>query len=83
MTGSSPGRYATGLVALALSVLATACTASTGTRGEPAGGPRARPPAPGLVLAPAADATSVPVTDPVTVYGVSAVVDTVTIPQGF
>jgi lipoprotein-anchoring transpeptidase ErfK/SrfK len=78
MTGSSPGRYAAGLVALALSVLATACTASTGTHREPAGGARFKPPAPGLVLAPAADATGVPVTDPVTVHAVSAVVDTVT-----
>lgn len=80
--GHRPGLRVVSVVVLAIGVVMfAACTASTGTReitrAEPIGGVRAGPPAPGLVLAPAADATGVTVTDPVTVSAVSAVVDTV------
>jgi lipoprotein-anchoring transpeptidase ErfK/SrfK len=77
--GHRRGPRVAGVAALALGMVA-ACTASAGTpsvRVPPSGGAKAGPPAPGLVLAPAADATGVPVTDPVTVSAVSAVVDTV------
>lgn len=79
MRGSRPALRATGLAVLTLSVLA-ACTAShSSAGGKPAGGRKAGPSGPGLVLAPAANAAGVSITDPVTVRAVSAVVDTVTL----
>jgi lipoprotein-anchoring transpeptidase ErfK/SrfK len=82
MAGSA-GRRVAGLVVLALGMVAAAgCTGSTGARRfarwDPAGRVPNPPPPPGLMLAPAA-ATAVPVTDPVTVTAVSAVLDAVTL----